>query len=449
MHSTIRFRFCFWSTLVCLLIAGALMPGSAMARSHLGGSVVSDTTAALSDPDPAPYPKKRHRQAGRIGDRIDTSPWTPAGHSYGGTAASDVHGHWPFQNERALYTVPPAVRYNRVEGLTIGVQRAPLRWSSSERYRAYGQVGYATALQRLRYSAGLELRADPRQDARYGLKVGARYQHNTATPDAWKTSWLENSLGAGFFQSDAFNYYDAQGWTLYASHRLTPYAQLTTGFRTERHRSLAQATSWSLFGGNGFAPNPAIDSGHYKAVVVAFEGGHVAHFDGTPRGAAFRLDAEFGQGFDNPIGYNRYQADGRAYVPVTPFSTLALRLRGGYATAGAPVQKQFTIGGRGSVRGLTQNGFAGTRTLIGNAEYIIDNVALSDHIFTDLSVIGFVDAGWVGAPGTRFAMHDVLPAAGVGIGFDDRTMRIDVSWPLRRIDGQTGPSVGFRISPSF
>lgn len=435
--------------MACILIAGILTPDAAGARSQPEGSVMADTTAALSDPDPTPHPPKRHHPADRWGDRIDTSPWTPPAHPHEGTSASDLRGNGPFQNERALYTVPPAVRYTRVEGLTIGVQRAPLRWSSSERYRAYGQVGYATALQRLRYSAGLELRADPRQEARYGLKFGARYQHNTVTPDAWKTSWLENSLAAGFFQNDAFNYYDAQGWTLYASHRLTPYAQLTTGFRTETHRSLAQATSWSLFGGNGFASNPAIDSGHYKSVVVAFEGGHVAHFDRTPRGAAFRLDAEFGQGMGNPIGYNRYQADGRAYVPVTPFSTVALRLRGGYATAGAPVQKQFTIGGRGSVRGLTQNGFAGTRTLLGNAEYIIDDVALSDHIFTDLSVIGFVDAGWVGTANTRFAMHDVLPSAGFGIGFDDRTVRVDVAWPLRRIDGQTGPSVGFRISPSF
>jgi hypothetical protein len=426
-----------------------LMPDSVMARSHLGGPVMSDTTAALSDPDPTPYPQKRHRPEDRLIDRIDTSPWTLHTHPHGGTSASDLRGEWPLQNERALYTMPPAVRYNRVEGLTLGLHRAPMRWASSERYRAYGQVGYATALQRLRYSAGLELRADARQDPRYGLKVGARYQHNTATPDAWKTSWLENSLAAGLFQNDAFNYYDAQGWMLYATHRITPYAQLTTGFRTETHRSLARATSWSLFGGNGFAANPAVDEGHYKTFVVALESGHVSHFDSTPRGVAFRFDAEFGQGLDNPIGYNRYQADGRAYVPVTPFSTLALRLRGGYATAGAPVQKQFTIGGRGSVRGLPQNGFAGTRTLIGNAEYIIDDVALSDHVFTDLSVIGFVDAGWVGADNTRFAVDDVLPAAGFGIGFDDRTVRVDVSWPLRRIDGQTGPSVGFRISPSF
>jgi hemolysin activation/secretion protein len=134
---------------------------------------------------------------------------------------------------------------------------------------------------------------------------------------------------------------------------------------------------------------------------------------------------------------------------VTPFSTLGLRLRGGYATADAPLQKQFSIGGIGSVRSYPQNGFAGTRTLIGNAEYIVDDVALFDDAFDDLTLIGFVDAGWVGDADARFAMDDVLPSAGFGIGFDDRTFRIDVSWPLRNLGGDMGPSVWLRISPSF
>ena len=283
----------------------------------------------------------------------------------------------------------------------------------------------------------------------------------TGRPRGSKTRWpqftcvsrpLPTNLDWGpIFASAALalDYYEVQGWTLYATQRLGRYAQLTTGFRTDDYRSLQQETTWSLFAGSGFAENPAIDAGHYNAFVVVVEGGRVTDYDAAPRGAAVRLEAELGNGLGNPRPYNRYQADGRAYLPVTPFSTLGLRLRGGYATHQAPVQKQFSIGGIGSVRSFPQNAFTGSRTLLGNAEYIVDDVALFEDAFEDLTLIGFLDAGWVGDTGDRFSMDDVLPSAGFGIGFSDRAFRVDVSWPLRNIGGDMGPSVWLRLSPTF
>lgn len=423
----------------------ALLLFTPVAVAHPADDVPPDSSAAVETPPDLSH--RFHRVTDRLGRTLD--PWDDRAHRQVGAFAGDLSGPWPFRRERALYPSTPAVRYNRVEGLVLGFQRHPMRWSDDDDHRFYGQLGYAFALDRLRYAAGFEIRADQERDTRYGLKIGALYRRNTATNDAWKTSWLENSLAASLSKNDYFDYHEVQGWTLYATHRLTRYAQLTTGFRTEDYASLQQETTWSLFGGSGFAPNPAIDEGHYNAFVLALEAGRVADFDDEPRGAAVRLEAELGHGLDNPIPYNRYQADGRAYLPVTPFSTLALRLRGGYATHDAPVQKQFTIGGIGSVRGLPQNGFAGARTLIGNAEYIVDDAELLDDVFDDMTLIGFVDAGWVGDAGTRFSANDVLPAAGVGVGFDDRTVRLDVSWPLRTINGNTGPSVWLRISPTF
>lgn len=427
---------------VFLLILGT--PLSVLAAgAEASDSTAVDSSATLAPADPSPI----HRTADRFHRAID--PWDSRAHRQVGAFAGDVSSAWPFRRERALYPSTPAVRYNRVEGFVLGVQRHPMHWGDSDDHRIYGQVGYAFALKRLRYAAGFELRIDSQQDDRYGLKVGALYRRNTATNDAWKTSWLENSLAASLFNIDSFDYHEVQGWTLYATHRFTRYAQLTTGFRTEDYSSLQQETTWSLFGGRGFTTNPAIDAGYYNTFVLALEGGRVDDFDDTPRGGAFRLEAELGQGFGNPIAFNRYQADGRAYVPVTPFSTLGLRLRGGYATDGAPLQKRFSIGGIGSVRSYPQNGFEGTRTLVGNAEYIVDDVELFDSVFDDLTLIGFIDAGWVGRANTRFSVDDVLPAAGFGIGFGERAIRVDVSWPLRNVTGDTTPSVWLRISPSF
>jgi len=430
-----RAHYTTW--LVALLLLAT--PGSLFADDPAPAD--TSATAALHDTGSIDWPDERLHHA--------LDPWDDRAQRQVGAFAGDLKGPWPFRRERALYPSTPAVRYNRVEGAVVGVQRHPMRWGSDDRHRLYGQVGYASALKRLRYAAGFEVRADQHAEANYGLKIGALYRHNTATNDAWKTSWLENSLGASLFNTDVFDYHDVQGWTFYTTHRFTRYAQLTTGFRTEDYSSLQQETTWSLFGGDRFTDNPAIDDGRYKAFVVALEAGRVADFKTNPHGAALRVDAEFGQGLDNPIPYNRYQADARAYLPVTPFSTLGLRLRGGYSTANAPLQKQFTIGGIGSMRGYTQNGFAGPRTLIGNAEYIIDDVALFDNAFNDLALIGFVDAGWAGDAGTRFTFDDVRPAAGFGIGLDDRTFRIDFAWPLRPLDGNSGPSIQLRISPTF
>ena len=88
--------------------------------------------------------------------------------------------------------------------------------------------------------------------------------------------------------------------------------------------------------------------------------------------------------------------------------------------------------------------------LLGNAEYIVDGATLDDDFLSDLFLVGLFDAGWVGGPDSRFRVGDVLPSAGFGIGLDDRTVRLDVAWPLRTVPA-TGsrPSVWLRISPNF
>jgi hemolysin activation/secretion protein len=147
---------------------------------------------------------------------------------------------------------------------------------------------------------------------------------------------------------------------------------------------------------------------------------------------------------------NRYEVDGRAFLPLSPTTRLGLRLRGGYATSEAPLQTQFTLGGIGSVRSYDQNARRGTCLLLGNVEYIIDGATLDSDVLDDLFLVGLFDAGWVEQPGQRFRMDDVLPSAGFGIGLDERQIRLDVAWPLRDVPA-TGsrPSIWLRITPNF
>jgi len=353
-----------------------------------------------------------------------------------------------YEQESLVYRTPPAFRYNRTEGLVVGLQRKPLSLSSDDEAKLYGQIGYATALKDIRYTVGLESRLY-REEAT-ALKLGVAYQKQTIAPDRWKTSWAENSgVGIGF-EYDFFDYYEAEGVTAYAVQTLPATLRLTAGFRSEEHRSLTKNTDWSVFETGQFRANPAVDQGRLEAVFASLTGGTIRDREDLPSGAAFRVSVEHGSGIGDASAYTRLEGDARGFLRLRTDARLGLRLRGGTVTSDAPLQKQFTLGGIGSVRSVEQNALRGANTLLANAEYIIDGATVFDDVLNDLFVTAFADAGWVGAAGERFRLDDVLPAAGFGVGLDERSVRLDVSWPLRDMPGaDSGPSLWLRFTPTF
>lgn len=377
--------------------------------------------------------------------------------THGTDYVGEPGGDWPYHRRSALYTDAPPVRYNRTEGLVFGMQRSPLDLSSDDRARIYGQIGYATALRDVRVTAGAEVKAYSRPSS--ALKVGASIYRNTATEDDWKTSYLENSLAGLVFGHDFFDYYQARGASAYLVQELPATMRLSAGARTEIHEALDRGTTWSVFDGSGFPANPQAANGRVNALTFAFDAGRVNDLGGLPTGGAVRVTAELADGFDEGIlddgtasnlQYNRYVADGRVYLPTSRHTRLAVRLRGGYATSGTPIQKQFTLGGIGSVRGYGQNAFRGTQAVLGNAEVLIDGATIVDGVLDDIFLSLHADAGWTGTPGERFRMDDVVPAAGFGIGLGERSFRLDVTWPLRDVNSSGyAPSIWLRITPNF
>lgn len=353
---------------------------------------------------------------------------------------------WPFA-ESAVYRTTPAIRYNRVEGLVLGVRRQPLEWDSYERGRIYGSGGYAFGSDRWQYEVGAEGRLGRRYgDENIDLKIGGSYRRATYTDDLWKSTWAENSLAAFFFNYDFFDYYETEGWTGYATARLTPFSQVTVAYRSDDYSSLEQETTWSLFGGDNFRFNPPVDSGRVQAVVVAVEGGEVKGLHHLPHGLAFRGEAELGKGFGGDFDYNRYTGDLRSYVRTSRRSSLGARLRAGYTDGDVvPVQKGFTIGGIGSVRAHAQNAYYGTRVVIFNAEYAM----VQGWLWDELLLAGFFDAGWTNADSNEFAVDNMLKTVGIGFGLFDRTVRLDLAFPLDDFAGDKDPTLWLRIAPAF
>jgi hypothetical protein len=374
---------------------------------------------------------------------VERAVWDHTGHHVGLPRVADV-----YSRESLVHRAPPAFRYNRVEGLVVGIERQPLRLGSDDAARLYGQVGYATALRDIRYTVGLESQLY-HEDAT-GLKLGARYEKQTVTPDRWKTSWAENSLIGIGFEYDFFDYYEAEGLTVYAEQTLPRTVRLTVGARVEEHRTLTKNTDWSVFETGRFRTNPAVDEGRLNAAFASLRAGRLRDLNGLPSGAALRLSVERGSGIGDAGDYVRAEGDARGFLRLTDETRLGLRLRGGLVTSDAPVQTQFTLGGIGSVRSFEQNAFRGARMLLANAEYIIDGATVFDDVLDDLFVVGFADVGWTGDADTRFRTEDVLPSAGFGIGLDERSVRLDVSWPLRDVPGAgSGPSIWLRFTPTF
>ena len=88
--------------------------------------------------------------------------------------------------------------------------------------------------------------------------------------------------------------------------------------------------------------------------------------------------------------------------------------------------------------------------LLANVEYTIANISPLDDIFTDIQLFGFGDAGWVNSFGTNEVdMDDILPAAGFGLSFADRSIRLELAWPLKEVGGQRDPTLWLRLTPTF
>ena len=368
---------------------------------------------------------------------------------YADAYVGEFYSRWPFR-ETALYRPIPAIRYNRVEGLVLGARMLPLEWGDWEDAKIYGQIGYAFTLKEPRYEIGAEFRPFPYTSDDFDFKLGASYRRNTTTNDIWKVNWVENTSAALLFEYDYFDYYQVEGFSFYAIQRLSPYAQLSVGYRSEDYRSLETKAEWSLFEAGDFRINPAIDETRLNSIVATIEGGQLSGMYSVPSGVAFRFDAEISDGLDNTYNFQRYLGDVRFYIPFGYRSSFGMRFRGGYATEETPLQKLFTLGGIGSVRAYPQNIFVGTEMLLANVEYTIASVDPFDDIFDDFQLFGFGDAGWVnGFQDASFDWADVYPAAGVGVSFADRTIRLELAWPLKDFGGERDPTLWLRLTPTF
>jgi hypothetical protein len=319
----------------------------------------------------------------------------------------------------------------------------------SERFRhtfVGGYVSYKFAREDPGYSAGFEQQLL----ARPGFYIGASVHDLTASDDFWRLSTTEQSVVALSFKNTFRDYYRRRGTQVHAALRPHPEHEIVAAVRWDRHERLDNETDFSFFrDDHPYRPNAPIEDGRVRALVLGYSWDSRGQLDSRPVEAFSRhlLDdlfrsvkrAEFGarvdwtseiagHGLGGDREYDRHIVNARAQIPLTPRQSLAGRMIAGFSGGRLPVEREFAIGGIGSVHGYAFKEARGERMTLFNAEYRLDLLGgwnrPSGGVLRGLL---FFDAGRIHEPAAG-SRTDWLH--GVGVGLQTGPVRVEFGFRL-------------------
>ncbi len=229
---------------------------------------------------------------------------------------------------------------------------------------------------------------------------------------------IEQFVLASVYGGDFRDYYQRKGVEI--ALRWQPPDQrhrLNLTWLGEDHRSLVKSTDWSLFRrGTIKEKNTPITPGHMRSIGLAYDfktgnglsGGHhsvrIEH-----------ADEVMGSDYD----FTQFQAHLSFHQPISDKSSLAIRLKLGGSTKALPVQRQFIIGGPGTLHGYELYEFAGDRIALLNVEF-------RRFLLQDIAALFFVDTGQVWDDKPPFDVGYLKADVGIGIG----RINADLDWTL-------------------
>ena len=310
---------------------------------------------------------------------------------------------------------PDLVRYNRVEGLSVG---------------ARGQIRPTTFVGPLSLSATVRVgtgdqvpngRLDVTRETLHRRVTWSVFHELAPVEEEARHLGIGNSLTAALFGRDEGDYYRRAGTWL----EWTPPSAERRAFRVrayaERHTTAAATTdfnAWHL--GNGdwtFRDNLRADAGWDVGALVT-----LAPWWGTdPRlpqgGVEFTV-----QGAGGDFEYARAALRGRTLLPLQGDVRVALEAAGGTSWGTPPLQRRWFLGGAPSLRGFAPATLAGTSFVRTRAE------VARRFAFGALSL--FSDAGWAGDR-ADVRWDDTLASVGVGLSLSDGLIRLDGARAVR------------------
>lgn len=313
---------------------------------------------------------------------------------------------------------PDLLRYNRVEGLSVGA-------------RIEGRVGSPAG------PLGLTLTGrigtgdhEPngvldvtRQSVRRGLTFSVHHGLVPVDENA-RALGIGNSATALFFGRDDGEYFRATGVSLSArppEHRREWY-----GWRLYAEKQIAapRTTDFALFRGHGvFRPNLEADRADQVGFRLALRPWWGRAADAFQAGGELMVQAETGT-----FHFGRGRLTLAGAFPVVEKVRAGLQVSAGTSWGDVPVQRLWYLGGAGTLRGY------GGSTAVG-PDMLRARLELSRRFLGGgMGAVVFSDAGWAGEESV-FHEDDVLLSAGVGASLLDGLIRLDLARALRSPTG--------------
>jgi len=335
------------------------------------------------------------------------------------------------------------VGYQRVDGWTLGLVPSFLTGRDFEP-SAWGRLSYG--LKSERWSGGVTVLQPLLSRNRLWLRLdgfaGTDFTDQTGISDP------ENSLAAVLFREDYRDYHRREGASASLVFAARRWLRLEAGVRTDDFTSLERIVNWSIHSGE-FRPNPPVDEGTLRAAFgCARVGTRFNYLE-----LAYEHCGE--DVFEGDFDYARVAGTLRGRLRLGRRQHVDVRLAGGGALSGAlPVQRQFVLGGLGTVRGydyqslLLPAASGGAAEPYGGQKMVLANAEYTFAIDRDFDIFLFYDTGM--AYEDRDAdveLDQFRDSAGLGVEIEDAGLRVTVA---KALDGSDrDPVVTVRLQQMF
>ena len=366
----------------------------------------------------------------------------------------------------------PQLGFNRVTGWELGahlesgfrVQRAhtssfgfsfSTEPNKEDNSKVFGQIGYGLSDKQPYYRFGG--RAVWEEPYSWYLGLTAQYHRATSTiaPDLFSHYVDAGTVFLRIFGvPDHQDYYLRQGvevelqWSVVFPKRPSQFRLPDHSFKlillAELHESLQKHTDWHMFNWRSKSEvrdNPLITHGQMRSVMFRYDfdtrnnylGAHHTFF-------VEHSNPAFGSDFD----WTRFQAHLRYAYPIGDHQIRARAVIGS-ATAPLPIQRQFVMGGIGTLNGYPLYAFAGDAGLLFNVEFLY-------HLFSfgnqSLSAALVLDEGQVWNVSESQQGFDPKGSVGIGLQIENDVdvFRFNVA---KAFDAEQGVQYNFMFFYSF
>jgi len=344
-------------------------------------------------------------------------------------------------------------RYNRVDGLSAGlIGELDLHDTSTyDDLRLYGFGSWGFSSHKLRYALGAARTLGPES---IKMLLGYEYHDLTDSDDTWRKVGLEEGTGGTINSQHTSDYFRRVGHQVSAVSEVERRFQVGASFRFDHYTSLPVVTDDRLFGYKDPRPNPVIEEGRLRSLVLT--AGWVSRGAlfptraarkqsyvernlyqlGVTKPEAVRLEATFEvarPGWGGDYDFTRLIGNLRTHHELGRRVLLDSRLVAGRTGGEPPLFKRFFLGGQGTLRGYEAKQFDGRDMAL----LTVETTLLPNHRLPAL--IPFYDGGrtWgAGAHPAESWRNDL----GLGLRWPGRGtsffVRVDGALPLDPDPGQ-------------